>query len=169
MEIKAFVTNLGKYNEGELIGEWVTFPIDEDQQTELFKRIGINEQYEEYFITDYEAPDGMKISEYSSITELNEMAEKLDSVEFYQEDTLEALLSHLGDIDEAIDALDNTLCYPDCYDMADVAERYCDECGILDNIPEDLRYYFDFEKYGNYLDTSGTYFYHNNCYYEIMW
>ena len=87
MEIKAFVTNLGKYNEGELIGEWVTFPIDEDQQTELFKRIGINEQYEEYFITDYEAPDGMKISEYSSITELNEMAEKLDSVEFYQEPT----------------------------------------------------------------------------------
>ena len=26
---KAFVTNLGKYNEGELVGEWVEFPIDE--------------------------------------------------------------------------------------------------------------------------------------------
>ena len=26
---KAFITNLGKYNEGELVGEWVEFPIDE--------------------------------------------------------------------------------------------------------------------------------------------
>lgn len=23
----AFITNLGKYNEGELIGEWVGFPV----------------------------------------------------------------------------------------------------------------------------------------------
>ena len=25
--IEAYVTNLGKYNEGELVGEWVKFPI----------------------------------------------------------------------------------------------------------------------------------------------
>ena len=29
-DIKGFITNLGKYNEGELIGEWIDFPIDED-------------------------------------------------------------------------------------------------------------------------------------------
>ena len=29
--LKGFITNLGKYNEGELVGEWVTFPIDEDE------------------------------------------------------------------------------------------------------------------------------------------
>ena len=28
--LKAFVTNLGKYNEGDLVGKWVEFPIDED-------------------------------------------------------------------------------------------------------------------------------------------
>lgn len=49
-----FITNLGKYNEGELVGEWVTLPISEKKLQELFKRIGINEEYEEYFITDYE-------------------------------------------------------------------------------------------------------------------
>lgn len=29
-DFKAFITNLGKYNEGELVGKWVSFPIDED-------------------------------------------------------------------------------------------------------------------------------------------
>ena len=28
---EAFVTNLGKYNEGELVGEWVHFPTTEEE------------------------------------------------------------------------------------------------------------------------------------------
>ena len=35
MEIKGFITNLGKYNEGQLVGEWVTFPIDDDELAEV--------------------------------------------------------------------------------------------------------------------------------------
>lgn len=27
----AFITNLGKYNEGELVGEWVKFPTTADE------------------------------------------------------------------------------------------------------------------------------------------
>ena len=53
--LKIFLTNLGKYNEGYLIGEWVTLPIDNDELEEVKKRIGINEYYEEWFITDYES------------------------------------------------------------------------------------------------------------------
>ena len=64
--LKVFVTNLGKYNEGELIGEWVSLPIDESELEEVLERIGINEQYEEYFITDFETEfDGLDIDEYS--------------------------------------------------------------------------------------------------------
>ena len=37
----AFITNLGKYNEGELIGEWVGFPVTPEEMQEVFKRIGI--------------------------------------------------------------------------------------------------------------------------------
>ena len=51
---EAFVTNLGKYNEGELVGEWVEFPITNEEMQEVFKRIGIGGRYEEWFITDYE-------------------------------------------------------------------------------------------------------------------
>ena len=31
--LKAFITNLGKYNEGYLIGEWIEFPISKDTIT----------------------------------------------------------------------------------------------------------------------------------------
>ena len=29
-EMKAYITNLGKYNEGCLVGKWIDFPIDDD-------------------------------------------------------------------------------------------------------------------------------------------
>ena len=43
---EAFVTNLGKYNEGELVGEWVQFPTTEDKMKEVFERIGIGSKDE---------------------------------------------------------------------------------------------------------------------------
>ena len=74
-----FITNLGKYNEGELIGEWATLPISEKELQELFERIGINEEYEEYFITDYEC-DFYEVGEYENIKTLNEIAEKMGGI-----------------------------------------------------------------------------------------
>lgn len=58
---EAFVTNLGKYNEGMLVGEWVKLPTTEEEMQKVFERIGIGKQdefgqpYEEWFITDYDA------------------------------------------------------------------------------------------------------------------
>ena len=40
----AFITNLGKYNEGELVGEWVKFPTTAEELKEVFKRIGIGQK-----------------------------------------------------------------------------------------------------------------------------
>ena len=37
--IEAFVTNLGKYNEGMLVGEWVKFPTTEEEMQKVFERI----------------------------------------------------------------------------------------------------------------------------------
>ena len=38
---EAFITNLGKYNEGELIGEWVKFPTTPEELQNVFKRIAL--------------------------------------------------------------------------------------------------------------------------------
>ena len=38
---KIFLTNLGKYNEGELVGEWVALPTTKENLSQVMKRIGI--------------------------------------------------------------------------------------------------------------------------------
>ena len=38
----AFITNLGKYNEGSLVGEWVKFPTTAEELKKVFERIAID-------------------------------------------------------------------------------------------------------------------------------
>lgn len=70
-EMRVYVANLGKYNEGELVGDWFEPPIDYDEMAE---RIGLNEFYEEYAIHDYELP--FEIDEYTPIEEVNRLCER---------------------------------------------------------------------------------------------
>ena len=54
--ISAYVTNLGKYTEGELVGKWLDFPTTQKEINKVLHEIGIDGiRYEEIFITDYEA------------------------------------------------------------------------------------------------------------------
>ena len=57
MKIRGFITNLGLYNEGKLVGDWIEFPIEEDELEKVLKNIDINEEHEEYFFTDWEIDD----------------------------------------------------------------------------------------------------------------
>ena len=90
MEIKGYITNLGMYNEGELVGKWITFPIDEDALNEILKDIGccyydedgkyVNTGYEEYFFTDWDG-EYTDLGEYVNIETVNELAEQLQNWE----------------------------------------------------------------------------------------
>lgn len=78
MEMRIYIANLGKYNEGELVGAWFLPPISMEEAAE---KIGLNETYEKYAIHDYELP--FDIGEYESIDEVNrlcEMAEEAGTV-----------------------------------------------------------------------------------------
>ena len=75
--MKIYITNLVKYNEGVLKGEWVSLPMDEKKlQSKINNILGSDE---EFFITDYEAP--IKIDEYDSISDLNEFARKFAEIQ----------------------------------------------------------------------------------------
>lgn len=76
MEMQVYIANLGKYNEGELVGAWFTPPIDYE---EMEDRISLNGEYEEYTIPDYELP--FEISEYASISEINRLCELVMELE----------------------------------------------------------------------------------------
>ena len=154
-----YLTNLGKYNEGELVGEWVELPVSQEELQEVFKRIGINEEYEEYFITDYEC-DFYEVGEYENIDTLNEIAEKLDELDESESKIVKAMMSECGyTLDEAIEKVNNGdyMIYSDCEDMTDVAYQVVENCGYLNNVPETVARYFDYESFGRDLGIEGTY------------
>ena len=164
--LNIFITNLGKYTEGTLQGEWVNLPATETELEEVYKRIGINEEYEEMFITDYETDiDGLSVGEYDSISDLNELAETWESMEEYEREIVEAMISEGYDLEEALEKKDNCMIYYDCYDMEDVAREYVEETGLLHNVPEILQNYFDFEAYGRDMSYEGHFVFTNsgNC------
>ena len=80
--IEAYVTNLGKYNEGELVGEWVKFPVSKEEMSAVLDRIGIGAEYEEIFITDYDTSlygVSSQLGEYENLDKLNYLAGVLRS------------------------------------------------------------------------------------------
>lgn len=148
--IRGYVTNLGKYNESKLIGQWISFPISEDDFQKVLKIIGINEEYEEWFFTDFGLPfDDMNMGEYASIEELNEVAKKLEEVD---EDVIiaieETYTSNLTECFEIYDKEDYI--FYAGMTMAEVAQEYAEEqvgCIVRDPQARDwvLRY-FDYEQ-----------------------
>lgn len=151
--LKVFITNLGKYNEGELIGEWVSLPVDENELEEVLERIGINEQYEEYFITDFETEiDGLNVDEYSNISELNELAEQLESLDEYDLEKVGAIIEAYGaELQEAIENIDDYTYYSGM-SLEDVAYEIVEECYEL---PEIAQRYFDYEAFARDLGYDG--------------
>lgn len=153
-DMKIYIANLGKYNEGELVGAWFSFPVDEEEVSE---RIGLNAEYEEFAIHDFEAP--FPIDEYESIDCLNKIYEALQEIEgtpIYDE--LEEILGYwFKDIEELVEHAEDIICYSDCSTMAEVAEYYVEETGMLSALPENMRYYFDYAALGRDMEIEGNY------------
>ena len=165
---ETFVTNLGKYNEGELVGEWVKFPITNEEMQEVFKRIGIGGRYEEWFITDYECHDpGIYdlLGEYESLSELNYLAGQImelnESEEFWQ--AVLDLGEYTGSVKDLINLTENM----DCFDYlsgvtsdSDLGYYWIEESGCYDTKAMGaLSSYIDYESFGRDIrfDESGAF------------
>ena len=158
----AFITNLGKYNEGSLVGEWVKFPTTAEELQKVFERIGIGSKddfgqpYEEWFIADYDCyVDGLydKLGEYENLDELNYLASKLDEMSQGEYEQFQAAMEigdHSGSLQEIINLTENLDCYdiyPDIHDHDDLGRYYIEELDAM-QVPEHLRNYIDYEAYG---------------------
>ena len=147
------VTNLGKYNEGELVYKWLELPATEEEVEEALAAIGINEQYEEYFISDFESEiDGLNVGEYTNLEDLNALAERIEALD--DDDLLAAILeSETSNLEEALDIAesgDAILYHEDS--LQDLAERFVEE-GIFST--ETLLQYVDFARLGRDLGFDG--------------
>ena len=162
--LNIYLTNLGKYNEGELIGEWVELPCDDFES--VFERIGISDEpdengryYEEYFITDYETDvNGLKVGEYDNLDDLNELAEAIEE----DLEKAEALIYFgYSEADEIREHIDDIIYITSCkaWENSDyeIGYYYAETMGCLE-IPDYLKNYFDYEAYGRDIRIEGSFY-----------
>ena len=161
--LRGALTNLGKYNEGDLDYVWVSFPCDEDDFQDSLKKIGIGEDrgdgsvYEEYFFSDWDTDySGLNLDglgEYMSLDEVNEYAEALEGiVDEGTEEEFRAAMEYSGDFNDALNLVEtgsvtkiSDESMSNRMDEA-IGAYYMDSMGFgaMSNIEE----YFDYEAYG---------------------
>ena len=180
-KIEGFITNLGKYNEGELIGKWIEFPISDDELQNVLKEIGCyyvdddgvehNVEYEEYFFTDWNNNISFDFGEYPNLEEVNEFAERVEALSESEQEYIELLMDgYTSDINEALDIIagGNYVVWHDCDSMEDVAYNYVEETGMLNNIPSNIANYFDYAALGRDMDIEGAFLEGNGYFLQVI-
>ena len=150
---RIYVACLSAYNNGFLHGLWVDLIQDLDdihQEVRQMLQSSPMPDAEEWSIHDYENFDGFEISAYTSIERAHEIAEFLN-----KNGTIAGkLLQHFcGDVEDAQNALDNNA--GEYHSLADFAESITED---TTSIPENLRYYIDYERMGQDMEMNGDIF-----------
>ena len=142
--IEAYVTNLGKYNEGELASSLLKFPTTREEVQEVLKQIGIdNIRYEEIFIADY----GGDLPELNACLGNTKALTSSTIWPACSPSWTKAIWRSLSDL---INLAENLDCYDFYIGVSDdetLGRIYAEDMEMID-IPENLRDYFDYEAYG---------------------
>ncbi|MGF2144880.1 antirestriction protein ArdA [Vagococcus fluvialis] len=141
-----YLTNLKAYNEGVLLGAYLHFPFDRDDLNQAFNQIYVGSEfidefgspYEEYFISDYDAP--FSIEEYENILSLIEKFEEIEEYLEYPRELVKIIVENLN----------QEFIIHNLYDGSTVEEKLgyalCDGEFII--IPDNLINYIDYEAIG---------------------
>lgn len=184
--LKAAITNLGLYTEGELSYKWISLPISKEDLNKVLNEIGIDgKRYEEHFISDYECDISNVtkcLGEYENIRDLNVLSERLEEMSDWEFKQYEAALEGFGasDIEDLINITHNLDCYdflPDVNNEHDLGYYWIEESGCYDTeAMGNLSNYIDYEKFGrdvalteNGEFVSGGYIFNNGNSFESVY
>lgn len=156
-----YAASLSDYNAGVLHGAWIDLGTCPDKESvneaiqamlaesPTAKREG--QPAEEYAIHDYDGLPSI-FGEWPDLDLVCEYAAAVDAC--HDEEAEKALAAYVeylgGDIKEALAEFEDR--YRGTYDSEkDYAEQFSDDIGMLDSVPENLRFYFDFELFARDL------------------
>ena len=140
---RAYIANLGKYNEGELVGGWIDLPTTNEEIEEFLRdTVGINEQYEEYALHDWESDYMEYPGEYINLNELNEQCSEIDELDEWDMKVFKAANEVFGVDIEDFDAGNYTL-YEDCFTDEDLAYEFIDGIGSIEDAVRSPEMYID--------------------------
>lgn len=150
--IRIALTNLERYNNGELIFEWVDLPVDDFEG--VIQQIG---NPEEYFISDYECDiPHMEIHEYENLENLNNLAIELEAMSTYEKMILIAIMEADGSpIEDALETLEaeNYMFYA-ADDFDEFINVYIED-GFFGYISDEVKEFLDYEKIASYFQDRG--------------
>lgn len=151
--INIYIANLAAYNDGYLMGKWVSLPIGAEKLNKVLNEIKGPYFELEYAIHDYECfVNGIEIDEYTNIDYLNDITNKLECLDEYD---LEKVCAYIevcgGTIENALENINNCEYYSNTT-LIDYAYDLIDECYNLD---EFAKAYFDYEKFALDLSYDG--------------
>lgn len=165
--IRVWVGNLGLYNEGYLVGEWLSLPADDDELSACFERIGVAEGsnvdelgtvYEETILNDYETSiPGLQLDEFGDLDEYNEIARWYSELDDSQKAIAAARLENGATYDE----LANDRYFDDAgvYQERDIQSAICELVEELGGVSElgreTLERYFDWEAFARDVQLEG--------------
>ncbi len=136
--IKIYVADLAEYNNGNLVGKWITLPND-NLWSEVQEMLGSNE---EWAIHDYEAP--FSISEYADLDELNTIAEQYQELDVQEIKKINYLMDYQGEtMAKALEHQEDVHIYEQTTYL-ELAYDQVDE-GLFGEVPDHLVNYLDYE------------------------
>jgi antirestriction protein len=164
--MKIWLGDLGKYNEGKLIGEWIDLEaVSSDELGELVNKYSNNGQGD-YFIADWCSDiEGLKVSEHSDPFKLLESQEAWSKLHDYEQRAVSFLLSEGYSFDDAMEKHEDVMQWEG--NLEDVAHELVDE-GCFGDIPKSIANYIDYEaiardlSFDGYSEHDGYVFLNNN-------
>ena len=167
--LKLFITDLAAYNNGFLVGEWITLPLSgKELYLAIQSILSEGEQacqsdviHEETFITDYEwvGLELFNVGEYDNPWDVNDDLGKLSELTPSQQKSVAFLLGEqlTYEVDDAI-AKANDVIIHEKQSLEDVAYEFLQECYNLDSLPPIIVNNIDYEGVARELEHDGTYF-----------
>ena len=164
LECSIYVASLSDYNAGIHHGQWIDCLDDSDSvQDQIAAMLAESptareegRRAEEWAIHDHGGFYGLGIGESADIEELCALAVAIE--EHGQPFAAYWDYSASGvSVENAVERFQDA--FEGVYDsMTDYAEDYAESAGLLDSMPENLRYYFDYERFGRDMEINGDVF-----------
>lgn len=151
---RIYVACLAAYKNGTLHGTWIdlvnTDPDAILAEVEAMLQASPVPNAEEWALHDYEGFAGVRLSEWEDFEQVHAMAQFIA-----QHGRLGAkLIAHVGDAELAQAVMSDG--YAGCYDtLADFAQELTED---TIEIPEELRYYIDYERMARDMELNGEVF-----------
>ena len=148
--MRIYISNLSQYNQGRLIGQWLTLPCTtEDIQDALSMILSLDE---EYFITDSEDIP-FEVNDYDNPYEINKKLKEYHALEYAERLCVGFLLSEGHEWSYSLENHLDVVMYAG-ERLKDVAYSLVDE-GCFGEIPEGISNYIDHEAIARDLGHDG--------------